>query len=272
MQCLPVKTNKASQKKPLLNLSNLKIMANTADFNAKPDTIQSIPNDQVQTPLLPIDVFLQEAENLYQWSNADARALAAAGIKSEMISDLQAGADVLRKAQSLWLKDRYTQKEAQKKWTLQSPGAYELRDKLLHDFRFAFRKDPTLLSLISQIANGTKPEEMIQDLNDLSVLGKANPEPLAVIGTDAAILDLAAQKADEMANLLAKVNSDKARHNASKEMRDKAYTYLKALVDEIREAGKYVFWKDEIRYRGYTSAYWRKHNRNRSNKPTKSAE
>lgn len=39
---------------------------------------------------------------------------------------------------------------------------------------------------------------------------------------------------------------------------------MKALVDEIREAGKYVFWKDEIRYRGYTSEYWRKRNRSKS--------
>jgi hypothetical protein len=30
----------------------------------------------------------------------------------------------------------------------------------------------------------------------------------------------------------------------------KGHLHLKELVDETREAGKYVFWKDEIRYRG----------------------
>ncbi|MEQ8471570.1 MAG: hypothetical protein RIC35_10305 [Marinoscillum sp.] len=37
--------------------------------------------------------------------------------------------------------------------------------------------------------------------------------------------------------------------------RDKAYTFLKRAVDEIREAGKYVFWKDPKRLQGYRSLY-----------------
>jgi len=234
-------------------------MANTEDYTAKLDVIKAIPNDQIQVPSIPVDVFLQEAENLYHWSNDDAAALKGVGITQEMIDDLPVRAGALREAQSLWFKDRYSQEEAQKEWGLQSPAAYDLRDELLHDFRFAFRKDPMLLGRVSEITDGTGPEDMIQDLNDLSVLGKANPEPLAAIGFDATKLETAAQTADAMADLLATANGDKAEHNESKMIRDKAYTHLKELVDEVREAGKYVFWKDEIRYRGYTSAYRRKH-------------
>ena len=36
---------------------------------------------------------------------------------------------------------------------------------------------------------------------------------------------------------------------------------MKELADEIRAAGKFVFWKDKTRYKGYTSPYWRKHNK-----------
>jgi hypothetical protein len=36
-------------------------------------------------------------------------------------------------------------------------------------------------------------------------------------------------------------NNDKAEQNASKIIRDKAYKHMKTLVDEIHEAGKYVF-------------------------------
>jgi hypothetical protein len=247
-------------------------MANNDDYNAKLDAIQAIPNEQVQTPGLPVDVYLQEAENLYHWCTADATELAVAGINHKMIDDLPVRSGALREAQSLWFKDRYSQEEAQREWALQSPGAYDLRDELLHDFRFAYRNDPMLLGRVSDIADGTGPEDMIQDLNDLSVLGKANPKPLTGINVGAGKLDLAAQKADEMADLLATANGDKAEHNESKVIRDKAYTYLKELVDEIREAGKYVFWKDKTRYRGYTSAYWRKRNRTKSDEPTESAE
>jgi len=247
-------------------------MANTEDYTAKLDAIQAIPDEQVQTLTVPVDVFLQEAENLHHWSSDDAAAIAVAGITQEMIDDLQVRAGALREAQSLWFKDRYSQEEAQREWALQSPEAYDLRDELLHDFRFAYRNDPMLLGRVSDIADGSGPADMIQDLNDLSVLGKANPAPLQTIGIEETKLDLAAQKADEMADLLAIANGDKAEHNESKIIRDKAYTYLKALVDEIRDAGKYVFWKDATRYRGYTSDYWRKRNRNKSKEEEESTE
>ena len=68
-----------------------------------------------------------------------------------------------------------------------------------------------------------------------------------------------------MAVLPATANGDKAEPNNSKTIRDKAYTHLKALVDEIREAGKYVFWRNPNRYKGYVSHYWKKLDRN-SNK------
>lgn len=96
-------------------------------------------------------------------------------------------------------------------------------------------------------------------------MGKANPEPLTSIGFDATKPDTAAPRSDEMAELLATANSDKAEQNESKLIRDKAYTHFKELVDEIREAGKYVFRNDKNRLKGYSSSYWRKLHRNQSN-------
>jgi hypothetical protein len=147
-----------------------------------------------------------------------------------------------------------------------------LRDELLHAFRFAYRKDEVLLSRVSAIAAGTGHADMIQDLNDLSVLGKANPDALVSIGFNATQLDTAAKKADAMADLLATANGDKAEQNESKTTRDKAYTYLKEMVDEIREAGKYVFWKNPERYQGYISQYWKNKNRKKVVEPEETTE
>ena len=234
-------------------------MSNKDDFNAKLDAIQAIPNEQIQTPALPVDVFLQEAENLHHWSLADAEKLASIGITQEMIDDLPVRAGALREAQSLWFKDRYSQEEAQKEWAKKSPQAYTLRDELLHGFRYAYRNDETLLGRVSEIAEGSSHADMIQDLNDLSVLGDANNDPLNTVGFDTNKLAAAAEMADTLADVLATANGDKAEHNESKIFRDKAYTYLKELVDEVRDAGKYLFWKNETRYRGYISEYRRKH-------------
>ncbi len=248
-------------------------MANIDDYNEKLDVIQSIPDEEAKTPSIPVDVFLQEAENLYKWSLDEAEALAAVGITQEMLDDLPVRAGACREAQSLWFKDRYSQQEAQKEWLVRSPEAYDLRDQLLHTFRFAYRKDPVLLSRVSAIADGTGHADMIQDLNDLAVLGKANTEPLSVIGFDLTQLDTAATAADEMADLLATANGDKAEQNASKTIRDKAYTHLKELVDDVREAGKYLFWRNPNRLKGYTSEFWkRKNSRKSTGEPEEESE
>ena len=234
-------------------------MSNLNDFEEKKEAINAILNDQVELPTIPVDNYLQEAENLYHWSLDDAEKLNMVGITTKMIEDLPVRTGACRYAQSMWFKDRFSQEEAQKQWKIQSPEAYDLRDELIHDFRFAYRKDSLLLGRISAIAEGNGHADMIQDLSDLSVLGKANLEPLQVIGLNVVKLDKAAVTSDAMADLLATANGDKAEQNATKMLRDKAFTYLKELVDEIREAGKYVFWKNKDRYKGYISHYRSRH-------------
>ncbi|WP_171973151.1 hypothetical protein [Saccharicrinis aurantiacus] len=41
-------------------------------------------------------------------------------------------------------------------------------------------------------------------------------------------------------------------------IRDQMYTLLKRYVDEIRSCGKYLFWRNSDRLRGYSSEYKRK--------------
>ena len=247
-------------------------MANIDDYQAKLDVIQSIPDEEVQIPAIPVDVFLQEAENLYHWSLDDFNALKVVGISMVKINDLPVRAGACREAQSIWNKDYRSQQEAQKEWAKQAPEAYAFRNDLLASFRFAFRKNDSLLSRVSAITEGSGHADLIQDLNDIAVLGRENPDLLTAIGFDLTQLDLAATHADELANLLAEANGDKADPNYSKTIRDKAYTHLKVLVDEIREAGKYVFRNDKNRLNGYSSDYWKKQNRSKKEETDEGAD
>ena len=243
-------------------------MANIDDYNARIAAIMAITDDNAPEPIMPVDVFLQEAENLYQWSLMDVVALATIGITSEMINELPVRAGACREAQSRWFKDRNSQLEAQREWSVQSAISYALRDELLHAFRYAYRNDPALLARVSEIAEGNTHPDMVQDLNDLSVLGKNNPAPFQAIGFDLGKLDVAAATSDAMANVLAMANGDKASQSETKKIRDKAFAYLKESVDQVREAGKYLFWKNENRYKGYVSKYWPDANRDKTPKPT----
>ena len=238
-------------------------MANQEDYLAKLDDIRAIPDQDVQRPNQPVDIFLQESENLFHWSLDDAAQLNVVGITTNMINDIPVRAGACRESQSLWTKDFRSQKEAQQQWSEQSPVAYEMHSDLLKTMRYAYRKFPDLLGRVAAIAMGDGHADMIQDLNDIAVLGKANTEPLTSIGFDLTLLDTAATKADELADLLAEANGDRAEQNESKIIRDKAFMYLKELVNEVRDAGKYVFRNNKNRYKGYTSSFWKRKNNRR---------
>ncbi|MFB6320231.1 hypothetical protein [Saccharicrinis sp. FJH54] len=147
-----------------------------------------------------------------------------------------------------------------------------MRDDLLQTLRFAYRNDDALINRVNAIAEGNTNADMVQDLNDIAILGRENPDLLSAIGFDLAKLDEAATLADHLGDLLAEANGDKSDQNESKVIRDKAYTHMKVLVDEIREAGKYVFRHDKNRLKGYSSAYWRKHRKNNDHSNSSAVE
>jgi len=242
------------------------------NFTACLDNIKAITSEQIQTPSLPVNVYLQESEDLFHWTLDDIPLLITAGMSEEKRLDLDVRTGACREAQSLWNKDRRSTKEAEKQWIALAPVAYDLRDELIHKFRFAFRNDPKLLGRVSEIAEGTGHSDMIQDLNDLAVLGKENTDLLAPIGFDRVLLTTAAETSANCADVLAIANGSKQKGNETKVIRDQAYTYLKQSVDEFRAAGKYLFWKNPERLQGYSSDYWRRKNASKSKEETSQVE
>ena len=235
-------------------------MSNADDLLALKGDLMAIPANKVKEPTIPVGIFVQEAEDLAQWSSDDLSLLTTLGITGETLGSIKVRAGALRETQSLWNKDRRTMQDAQKQWAAQSPAAYDLRDELIHTFRYAFRNDDKLLARVAEIADGTGHADMLQDLNDLAVLGREHIELLNAIGFDTAKLDLAASKSDTLAEVLAAANGDKLSNNEFKITHDQAFTFLKQVVDEVRDAGKYLFWRTPDRLKGYYSEYWRKKN------------
>ena len=232
-------------------------MSSTTDYNELLPVLRNMKPSDVLTPNIPIDVFVQEAENLYHWCLDDKEALTKVGLDWNLATTLPARAGACREAQSLWNKERNTRQEAEQAWKEQAPAAFDLRDQLLHDFRFAFRKSEGLLKRVDEIAQGDTNSDMVQDLNDLATLGKANTGLLTPISFDLTKLDLAADLSDRMGDLLGATNGERKEVSEAMQIRDKAYTYLKLAVDEIRECGKFAFWRNPDRLKGYNSDYWK---------------
>lgn len=205
---------------------------------------------------MPIESYLQEAENLYNWCLEDQAVLTAVKLSWDLVLDLPVRSGALREAESRWQKEYLDEEAAEKAWKERSPLAYALRNDLLDHFRFAFRHDEKLAKKVRKIAAGRSNADMIQDLNDLSVLGKGHPEYLEAINFDMTLLDKAALMSGEMAALLAVVVGDRAAAGAARKLRDQAYTYLKEAVDEIYGYGQYVFRDNEERRKRYCSQFF----------------
>ncbi len=137
---------------------------------------------------------------------------------------------------------------------------------LIHDFLFAFREHPDLRSKVQIVSEGGSNADMLQDLSDLSLLGKENQALLEAIGFDIIKLDTAAQNSEELSALLAQANGEANDNGDTKILSDKAYSYMKATVDVIRATGQYVFWRDEDRLKGYVSYYFKSKKQSRKKK------
>jgi hypothetical protein len=235
-------------------------MPSSADYNELLPVIQAISSESVVTPTVPVDVFVQEAENLAHWCTGDQAALVNASLDWNLVTGLPVRAGACREAQSIWIKERNMSQEAEQLWKVEAPAAFDMRDQLIHSFRYAFRKDAGLLARIDEIAMGDTNADMVQDLNDLSVLGKAHLDLLVPVHLTPIDMDNAAATADRMGDLLGATNGERKEVSESMIIRDKAYTYLKEAVDEIRECGKFVFWRNPDRLKGYVSEFWQKRN------------
>jgi hypothetical protein len=234
-------------------------MSNVEEYNMKLEVIKAIPDDQIKNPnSIPVEIYIQEAEHLLAWCQEDKDELTASGLDWTVVEDLPVRCGALREAESNWIKERYTREEAEQLWLLESPKGYDLRNLIVHNFYYAFQDSPSLIQKVNTILEGTTHAGMIQALNNFSVLGRDNQELLTSIGFDLTLLDLAAQKSDELAPIYAAAYRDREELSEFKKIRDQAFTHVKEAVDLIRKCGKFVFWRNATRLKGYRSNYLRR--------------
>lgn len=214
----------------------------------------------VQSPNMPIHIMTQEAEDLSHCASQDSEALGAAGLDLQMIEALQPASGALRYAEGEWNKVRSSRADSQQRWNDESPAAFGLRDRIVHAYLFAYRNRPDVLSRVRAMAEGSTSSDMIQDLVNYSALGKEHPEELDKINFDKTLLETAAATADRMADLLGEANADSALEKSARDIRDRAFTRLRQLMTEIRDYGKYVFYRNDDRCYCYASKYLRRFN------------
>ena len=243
---------------------------NIEQLNEKINEINSLDFTEILRPTIPVGIMSQEAYDLHVWANMDKDALIQAGLDWKIVDDLPQRAGALSVLQSKWNSQYKAYKDSQAEWKTAAPEAYNLRDELIHHFYHALYNIPVEYAKVKRIAEGSSNADMLQDLQDLYVLGDLHKAELQAIGMDLNLLDTARNQAFSLATILAEVNGAYKETSPMLKERNKAYTHLKEAVDEIRRVGQYAFWRNETRLKGYVSQYLRSINKNHKQKKQES--
>ncbi len=225
------------------------------DFESIKPQLEAIPWKEVKTPKMPVGTLLQEAFDLYEWAKDDEQALLRAGLDKNLLHELPVRARALRHIQSQWSKVLAGDVEDMQKWKEAKGPAIRLRSELLHALQFACRGDDSgILKSLREIKKGNSKADLIQDLNDLSVVGQSHRKSLEEVGYDPTNLDRASQMCTELGILSAKADIRDVRD--IKYMRDRAAVYLRLAVKEVRTVGRFAFRGDSKRLQGYQHRYF----------------
>lgn len=218
--------------------------------------ILAVPDDAIKKPNMPIATFIQEASDLSLWIKGDLTQLAAAGVDPLIGETLSLRTEALIHAQSICGTAMLSADKSYQQYQLERAKAEALKDELIKAFRFAYSSRPDLLRQVKSKRGRGSIETLIQDLHNLSILGKANPEMLTTIGFDLQQLEVATSSSVQLSQLLATVKKSKASKANNHAIRNKAYTLLKTTVENLRLAGRYVFHDQPDKLKGYKSRYW----------------
>lgn len=227
-------------------------MSYLEDFEQWKEQIESFPLEDVKLPNKPVDAYVARVEALAVDANEDREALVAAGLDGNLIDQLNPMCGALRYCQAQWMSVYRAREEATIAWQEQAPPAFTYRDELLHHFSFAYRERNDLQKKVMRIREGGSQADMVQDLLELAVLGEKYPEPLTAINFNIEELQQARTLSHSLSELLAAANGAADESNATKVLRDQAYSLLFQKESTIREYGRYVFWKDDDKRARYS--------------------
>lgn len=229
--------------------------------------LNAIPAEDVLEPAMPMSTYLGECEQLNEATIKDAAALLRAGLAQEHLTNFPTLIVGTRSAEILWQLARFGSTGVPLRWKNESPAAWELRKALISAFRHFFRKSPELLRQLDVIDAGTTNDDMLLNLIQLAELGEGNLHLLQ--NTDFDILKLAQARkiGTELTAIYAGKRVEANANSPEYDLRNRAYTWCKRTVDEIRENGKHIHPAGDPRADLYVSAYnKKKYQANQKNK------
>lgn len=220
--------------------------------------IQNIALKDIITPTIPIAIYLQEIENIAVWATDDLTALNKVSITANHIEDLKDRINACRSFQTEWLKLKKIKPDVQKKWEEIKQAAIASRNELIFTYKYAFINDDLALHEVKKLNRKNTAAELVGTLLDLCRIGKKYRDLLEKISFDFSQLETTKNLARKTQLTRSEYIVSTPEKDNIKTLRDKSYTHLKHLADDVKNAGKFIFAKNKERLKGYEIAYYKK--------------
>lgn len=232
------------------------------DLDKLMPALQALPDEDIDTPDLPMAVALQEAHDVYALIAKEPvrGTLLKVGVAPEAIDNLRKAVNATRIAQSQWVVVRDNRKdEAQR---AREQAGYKLRSLLVAACRWNLRSHRVAMATLQGILEGEGVDDLIQDLNDLAELVENHADAFSRDKSFEARAEIENAR-NLAAELEAGVSAERlgSTREQAKQIRDRAYSYLDDQVTELREAGRYAYRDDAKMRTRFYSEYLRRRRR-----------
>lgn len=224
-------------------------------YNELLSEISSIPDQITVFNSMPIEEATAEAERVGVLVKQNYAELRKTGIEEKYLDTLDKRKNAFVWSAAIVQSMTEMEKTAAMEWNARKPEGVELRRILIRTFLYAFRNDPQLLQSVQSIIKGKGNRDLLLDLLSCSKLGKSNIDLLNRINADLTLLDRAAQLYAELSDIFARMVLDTSKNKTAKMLHNKTWTYLKVAMDEIYEAGRYVFDEKDERHHLFYNDY-----------------
>lgn len=211
--------------------------------------------EKYAAPSMPLEDAVAEGNRMVIVVGEDRAKLELSGIDPVYLDSLQARVGAFAWSAAALTTYIDTESTARSEWVAIKPESDKVRKDVFKTMYRAFRKDQDLTGTVDKIKDGQGNSDYVLDFLSIHKVTKANVGLFEAVHGDLTLIERSAELYTKLSNIYSRMVTDPKKLNEAKVICYKAWAYLKEAIDEIYEAGRYVFDEEDPRHFLYYSDY-----------------
>lgn len=211
--------------------------------------------EKYAAPAMPLEEAVAEGNRMVVVVGEDRAKLELSGIDPVYLDSLEARVSAFAWSAAELTTYIDTESTARNEWIAIKPESDKVRKDAFKTMYRAFRKDQELTVAVDNIKEGQGNSDYVLDFLSIHKVSKANVGLFEAVHGDLSLIERSAELYTQLSNIYSRMVTDPKKLNEAKVICYKAWAYLKEAIDEIYEAGRYVFDEEDTRHFLYYSDY-----------------